>query len=318
MRQKVFFFSQAKFFQGFKRMANLSRREFVSASTAFISSASIGGIGQSAPQLTAGEVIDRIKKQVGVPWRDKTVDNLLTGSPDTPVRGIATTMMATLDVVERCAAQGKNMIITHETPFYLHQDITDDIKDDAVLQYKLAFCRKNNIAIFHFHDHWHARHPDGIAQGMIDQLGWQKHVTDPDNPKKLAFDSVPLAILAQEMQSRLNARTMRVLGDPSLQVKRVQTSWGYCGREGGIKIFSQPDVDVLICGETREWELVEYCQDSIKSGNKKALIVVGHVLSEQGGMILCRDWMKPFIPEVPIEFVAAVEPFWNPGNPAKS
>ena len=299
-------------------MANLSRRELVSASTAFISSAALGEIGQSAPQLTAGEVIDRIKKQVGVPWRDKTVDKLLTGSPDTAVRGIATTMMATLDVVERCVAQGRNMIVTHETPFYLHQDITDDIKDDAVLHYKLDFCRKNNIAIFHFHDHWHARHPDGIAQGMIDQLGWQKHVTDPANPKKLAFDGVPLAKLAQEMQTRLNARTMRVLGDPSLQVKRVATSWGYCGREGGIKIFSQPDVDLLICGETREWELVEYCQDSIKCGNKKALIVVGHVLSEQGGMILCRDWMKPFIPEVPIEFVAAAEPFWNPGNPAKS
>lgn len=299
-------------------MRDISRREFVAASTAFLTHAAIGETGQSAVKLTAGEVIERIKKQVAVPWRDKTVDTLLTGSPDTPVRGIATTMMATLDVVESCVAQGKNMIVTHETPFYLHQDITDDIKDDPVLRYKLVFCRKNDVAIFHFHDHWHARRPDGIAQGMIEQLGWQKHVTDPADPKKLVFDGVPLVKLAQEMQSRLNARTMRVLGDPSLPIRRVQTSWGYCGREGGIKIFSDANVDLLICGETREWELVEYCQDSIQSGNKKALIVVGHVLSEQGGMILCRDWMKSFVPEVPIEFVAAAEPFWNPGNPIKS
>ncbi len=81
----------------------------------------------------------------------------------------------------------------------------------------------------------------------------------------------------------------------------MQTSWGYCGRENGIKILAQPDIHVLICGETREWELVEYCRDSISSGNE-ALIVVGHVLSEQGGMILCRDWLMRFCPEVPVGF----------------
>jgi putative NIF3 family GTP cyclohydrolase 1 type 2 len=300
-------------------MANLSRREFVAAGSGFISSVAFGQIGQSTTaKLTAGEVIERIKKNVGVPWREKTVDNLLTGTPDTQVQGIATTMMATLDVVERCIAQGKNMIVTHETPFYLHQDVTDDIKDDAVLKYKLDLCKQHNVAIFHFHDHWHAHHPDGIAQGMVNQLGWQKYVNDVTNPKKLTFDGISLAKLTQQMQTTLHGHTLRVVGDPDLPVRRVQTSWGYCGREGGIKIFSQPDVDVLICGETREWELVEYCQDSIKFGNKKALVIVGHVLSEQGGMILCRDWLKPFIPEVPIEFVAAAEPFWNPSHPIKA
>jgi putative NIF3 family GTP cyclohydrolase 1 type 2 len=300
-------------------MKDLSRREFVAASSVFVSSVALGqNVSSSATKLTAGEVIERIKKNVGVPWREKTVDHLLTGTPDTPVQGIATTMMATLDVVESCAAQGKNMIVTHETPFYLHQDITDDIKDDSVLQYKLDFCTKHEIAIFHFHDHWHARHPDGIAEGMVRQLGWEKNVNDPANPKKLTFDGVPLAQFVQQMARILKAHTIRVLGDPSLPVKRVQTSWGYCGREGGIKIFSQPDVDVLICGETREWELVEYCQDSIKAGNRKALVVVGHVMSEQGGMSLCADWLKTFISEVSIQFIPAAEPFWNPDHPLKA
>jgi putative NIF3 family GTP cyclohydrolase 1 type 2 len=295
-------------------MSLFSRRAFVVAGAALLSNTTLG---QNAASLTAGEVVDRIKKQVGVPWREKTVDNLLTGTADTAVHGIATTMMATLDVVERSVAQGNNMIVTHETPFYLHQDITDDIKTDSVLNYKLEFCKKHNVAIFHLHDHWHARHPDGIAQGMINQLGWQRYVTDAEDPKRLTFDGISLAKLTGQMQTTLAARTLRVLGSPELPVRHVQTSWGYCGREGGIKIFSQPDVDVLICGETREWELVEYCQDSIRAGNKKALVVVGHVLSEQGGMILCRDWLKTLVTEVPIEFVPAREPFWNPEHPVK-
>jgi putative NIF3 family GTP cyclohydrolase 1 type 2 len=297
-------------------MHSLSRRSFVAAGSTFVSSLALGAMPIAASgAITAGEVIARIKKNVGVPWREKTVDNLLTGAPETPVVGIATTMMATLDVVERCAAKGLNMIVTHETPFYLHQDHTEDIQSDATLSYKLDFCKKHNIAIFHFHDHWHARHPDGIAQGMVNQLGWQKNVVDAADPKRLVFDGVPLATFAAEMRTRLKARTIRVLGDPALPVKRVTTSWGYIGRESGIPLFSSPDVDVLIGGETREWELVEYCQDSIQAGNKKALIIVGHVLSEQGGMILCAEWLKPFVAEVPVEFVAATEPFWIAGEP---
>ncbi len=69
-------------------------------------------------------------------------------------------------------------------------------------------------------------------------------------------------------------------------------------------------------GETREWELVEYIQDMITSGKKKALIVIGHVLSEQSGMELCAEWLKSFIEEVPIDFVPATEPFWIPDQPA--
>ncbi len=295
-------------------MTALTRRNFVASGSAFLSTLALSQTSPASP-LTAGDVISRIKQNVGVPWREKTVDNLLTGSPETPVRGIATTMMATLDVVQRAIAQNKNMIVTHETPFYLHQDQTADIASDPTLVYKLDLCKKHDVAIFHFHDHWHARHPDGIAQGMVEQLGWQKYVNDAADPKRLTFPGTPLSAFVRNMATRLNAHTLRVVGDPALPVRRVQTSWGYCGREGGIKLFSDPATDVLICGETREWELVEYCQDSIAAGNKKALIVVGHVLSEQGGMILCADWLRTFIHEVPIQFVAAAEPFWNAVSP---
>lgn len=65
-------------------------------------------------------------------------------------------------------------------------------------------------------------------------------------------------------------------------------------------------------GETHEWELVEYAQDTIAAGKKKALIVLGHVVSEQAGMKYCAEWLKEFIKEVPIEFIAAAEPFWWP------
>src|SRR4051812_35517297 len=85
-------------------------------------------------QVTARDVIERIKQNVGVPWREQTVDTIKAGDRETPVTGIATTMMATFDVLRRAAASGKNLIITHEPTFYSHLDRTDALKkeNDAV------------------------------------------------------------------------------------------------------------------------------------------------------------------------------------------
>ncbi len=270
---------------------------------------------QTAP-LTAGQVIERIKTQVGIPWRAQTVDNIIAGKAETPVKGIATTMMATLDVVQRAAAAGKNMVITHESTFFSHQDRVDQIQQDPTYQSKLDFLNKNNMVVFHFHDHWHGRKPDGIATGMIRELGWEKNA-DPQTPRMFTFPGISLARLAKEMQTKLKIRTMRVVGDPNLQVKRVLASWGNVSLMPGLPFLARPDVDVLVVGETHEWELVEYAQDAIASGQKKALIVLGHVVSEQAGMKYCAEWLKGFVKEVPIEFIAAAEPFWRPDKPVQ-
>ena len=76
-------------------------------------------------------------------------------------------------------------------------------------------------------------------------------------------------------------------------------------------LLKQADIDVRIIGETHEWELVEYAQDMIASGQKKGLIILGHVVSEQAGMKYCAKWLRGFIPEVPIEFIPAAEPYWG-------
>jgi putative NIF3 family GTP cyclohydrolase 1 type 2 len=291
---------------------NSSRRTFLIASMSLVTASMVRA--QAAQTITAGQIIDRIKTNVGIPWRAQTVDNIIAGTAQTPVKGIATTMMATLDVVQRAAASGKNMVITHEPTFYSHQDQIDQLLQDQTYRFKLDFLNKNNMVVFHFHDHWHGHRPDGINTGMIRELGWEKNA-DSQTPRMFTFPGIPLARLAKDMERKLKIRTMRVLGDPNLLVKRLAASWGYASQLPGIPLLAQPDVDVLVVGETREWELVEYAQDMIASGQKKALIVLGHVVSEQAGMKYCAEWLRGFIKEVPIEFVAAAEPFWRPDKP---
>ena len=291
-----------------------SRRTFL------IAGASLAAAKLSFPQsaggaLTAGQVIDRIKGNVGIPWRSQTVDNIIAGSADMPVKGIATAMMATFDVVKRAAAAGRNMLITHEPTFFSHQDTIDTLKNDATCQTKLDFLTKQQMVVFHFHDHWHGHRPaDGIATGMVRELGWEKNA-DPQNARQFLFPGTPLARLAKDMQTKLGIRVMRVVGDPAMPVNRVAASWGNVSLNPGIPLLSQHNVDVLVLGETHEWELVEYAQDMISSGKKKALIILGHVMSEQAGMKYCAEWLKSFITEVPVEFITTPEPYWSPDNP---
>ena len=73
-----------------------------------------------------------------------------------------------------------------------------------------------------------------------------------------------------------------------------------------------PEVDVIVAGEVREWESVEYVRDQVFSGAKKGLILLGRVVSEEPGMEVCANWLKTFVPEVPIRHLAAGDPYWMP------
>ena len=49
--------------------------------------------------MTAREVVDLIKKNSGVTWNEQSIrDTFKVGNPDSQVKGIASTMMTTLDV----------------------------------------------------------------------------------------------------------------------------------------------------------------------------------------------------------------------------
>ena len=264
--------------------------------------------------LTSQQVIERIQSHIGVPWRRETVDTFKAGNPGVPVTGIAVTMMATLDVLQRAVESGNNLIITHEPTFFDHLDKATDLAEgesDPVLAAKREFIEKHGLVIWRFHDHWHARNPDGIEAGMVHALGWDQF-QDPVNQYLFKLPPSSLADLAAEIKSRLQIHAMRVVGDPHMSVTRVALSPGAAGFGPESMALEMQNVEVLILGETREWETVEYVSDAISEGKHKALIILGHIPSEQAGMEECARWLKTFVTEVPINFIPAKEPFCVP------
>jgi len=102
------------------------------------------------------------------------------------------------------------------------------------------------------------------------------------------------------------------VGDPKLKVRKAALVPGASGFGKETRALEMSDVQVLVTGEPREWETVEYVADAVTEGKPKALIILGHIPSEQAGMEECTRWLKTFVGEVPVEFVPAREPFWAP------
>jgi putative NIF3 family GTP cyclohydrolase 1 type 2 len=289
-----------------QRQAGKSLAILATVATLFCSSAAA-----QEKHPTAREIVAAIQQHVGIPWMTQTVDTFKAGNPDTPVTGIATTMMATLDVLQRAAANHQNLIITHEPTFYSHLDTPEGMdQSDPVWAEKRAFIDKHGLVVWRFHDHWHRMQPDGILAGMVHALGWDKY-QNAGNPYIFTVPETTLEKLAADVAKRLETPVLRVVGNPDMKITKIAFSPGAAGFVRETHALEMDNVEVLLVGETREWETVEYAVDAVTEGKRKALIVIGHVPSEQAGMQECARWLKTFVKDVPVEFVPTKQPFWT-------
>src|SRR5258706_15953484 len=267
-------------------------------------------ISAAQQPLTARDVVQRIQQNIGVPWTEPTVDTFKDGDPATPVTGIAVTMMATFDVLQRAAAHGANLVITHEPTFYDHFDKLDVLESehDSVTAVKRAFIREHRMVVVRMHDHSHRRRPEPMATDLARMLGWERYRAESEGLYRVP--ETTLAELALTIRRRLPAPTLRVVGDSGLRVTKIGLWPGAAGLARHRQLLQQDNVEVLVIGEAHELETVEYVADAVTAGQKKAIVMLGHVRSEQDGMDEVARWLGTFLKEVPVTFEATAGPFW--------
>ena len=118
-----------------------------------------------------------------------------------------------------------------------------------------------------------------------------------------------LGAVARHVATSLKSRSVRVIGDPALPVKRV-------GRGAHViagNMAALPLVDMLIVSEAREWDSLEYIRDTVLSGQKKGAVIVSHEAGEEAGMDNCANWVRGFVSEVPVKFIETDDQIWIPG-----
>jgi len=263
-----------------------------------------------AQTITAAQVVERIRKEFPMEPRPNGVDTFKAGDSTARVTGIAVTMMATLDVLERAAKQGDNLIITHEPTFYSHRDTTLVLEqeNDAVLAVKKKFIADHGLIVWRFHDAPHAASTDIIKAGTARALGWTQFATK-ENASVYVLPRTTLRKLSATVATRLGATAAKVSGDTSAVVSKVVMTEGFAGFPAVRRLVQLANPDVVVLGEDHEWESIEYVVDAIKEGRIKGLIAVGHVPSEQAGMEAVAERLKRLIPEVPVHFTPTRDPF---------
>jgi len=259
--------------------------------------------------MTAREVVELIKKNQGIPWNDRsTRDTFKVGNPDAAVKGIATTMMTSFDMLKRANAAGLNMVITHEDTYWNDLDDTNELTDNPLYKLKTDFVLKNDMVVWRDHDHMHAMTPDYTVVGELRSAGIKGGEHTTMRPGILTIPETTLGELAAQVKRSSGARAIRCVGDPKAKVSKVLVGPGYATPRIG------PEVDVVIGGEQQEadggFDNVEYVLDAVSLGMPKGIIMLGHVISEQAGMEDFGNWLRTFIHEVPIQFVPAEEPYW--------
>jgi len=181
---------------------------------------------------------------------------------------------------------------------------------DPVVAGKRAYIDQHKLVVFRLNEHWNARKPDPRGIGLATLMGWTRYKASDDG---LRYDIPPMTLdaLASLLKKNLGIRGgIRAIGDPTNRVTKVGLLPGFTPIQAALALL--PNVDLVIAGEVQEWESATYAQDVAYAGIKKGFISVGRVVSDAPGMQVCADWLKTLVPEVPVKFISAGDPFWRP------
>jgi hypothetical protein len=143
-----------------------------------------------------------------------------------------------------------------------------------------------------------------IFVGWDKAMGWDGYRVTPSTTPSTLYKIPPTTLdaLAKYVMQRLKLRSVRVIGDPKLPVSNVTLGRG----------TNLPDyADVKIASDIREWDAFEYARDAVYLGEKKGLIDISHEAYEDTGMDAFAKFLKPIVPEVPIQYISTECMFWS-------
>jgi putative NIF3 family GTP cyclohydrolase 1 type 2 len=288
----------------------ISRRSFLHTSmlTALAASLPEAPLFAQTSTITARTLVEQIQVQLGAAADYKSVrDTFKGGNPDTSVKGVASTFMSTLDVLQRANAAGLNFVISHEPTVWSDADIVSDVENDPLYKHKMNFIESNGMIVWRIHDLWHKQQPEPMSDAEGKIMGWNQLMAGAHGYKRTyKLPPTRLKDIGAQLAAKLQSRSVRLVGDPNLMVESI--AHGSHNLDGNISGLE--DADVVLIGETRDWDSVEYVRDLGRSGKKKGMIVISHEASEEAGMELFYRWFKSHFSAIPVEFIPTRDRLW--------
>jgi putative NIF3 family GTP cyclohydrolase 1 type 2 len=294
---------------------SLTRRDFCIAGSAVavLPSPAAAAAKSPPPRLSAAELVSRIDPA--------GAGAFVAGSGETEVTGVMVAISPSIATIRKAQAAGCNLIVSPETPFYGRQApppadpnapgaamavrTLEALAADPTFAEKKRLIEEGKLVFYRVPDKTNR----AVADALADRLGWRGYRAEGEaaiyTPRRATLRSV-----VKGVQTKLGAKGgLRTIGDPAMPLKRILIVPGTVDLVPTAKALR--DADALICGDLREWELVEYIFDSVNGGSPKALIAIGRILTEQPYAEALAVQLRAAAPGLGVVMNRRADPYWR-------
>jgi len=291
----------------------LTRRGFCIAGSAAAVLPAAAAVAANTPPLSAADLVSRI---------DPTgAGAFVAGSGETLVTGVMVAISPSIATLRKAQAAGCNLIISPETPWYGRQApppadpnapgaamaarTVEALAADPTFAEKKRLIEDGKLAFYRLPD----KTTRAVADALADRMGWRGDKAEGDaaiyTPRGATLRSV-----VKGVQTKLGAKGgLRIIGDPAMPLKRILIVPGTVDLVPTAAALR--GADAMICGDLREWELVEYFFDSRNAGQPKALIAIGRILTEQPYAEVLAAQFRAAAPGLNVVMNRRADPFWR-------
>ncbi len=234
-------------------------------------------------------------------------NGLLYGDPATEITGVAVTWTPTVKVLSEAAAHGLNCVLTHEIPFFSttqsnwFRTLPEDEKPHNIA--RKAILDAHNMVVVRSHSNWDGT-PGGIMDSCADALGFTEYAHKAPYCCTYRIPATTLAELANHAKLRLAVPTVRVAGDPAMQVEVITVHYGGLAQQFiSIDEAVVAGADAIICGEALDYSF----RAAVDAG--LGFIETSHINSENPGMRTFARLVGERLPDLPVRFIDAGMPW---------
>ena len=266
------------------------------------------------PEMTTWELVNQLHSLLGERHKDAMYEGIITGSDDDTVSGILVANEPSVEAIRHAVATGKNCILCREHPFYLFGEylsvgLADALAGDPVVQAKRQLIENHHLLIIRLAALWDTARPKWFSSAFARELGWKPEAEEPGDQRQTVYCNIPrttLSELANFASARLEATTLRMVGDPGQPITRVAVIHGFAYPTLVLsQALQDPAVDCIVTGGTPEVDQsTTYIRDAITAGRRISLVQVGYEKSDYPGAVELTKWLKNVFPGMPI----AVQP----------
>ena len=204
------------------------------------------------------------------------------GRTDAEVSGLQVCWKPTVDAIENAAANGCNLIVTHEElgfpPAYSGADVEAGLCGATAR--RIQSLARHGVTVFRAHsslDRYCIL--DAFAEALrlaVPQMGGEDYA-------QRVYDIAPMRFgaLCERVCALMGVQTLRVCGNLQREVRRVGLPWGGVGISANanfVQDFIRMGADVLIGGECEELPFLAAKDAGV------CYIETGHAMSENPGL----------------------------------